>query len=272
MLIKLIKYDFMRESRNLLFWSLGIVSITLLLCLFYPTIKAQGVLMDEYMAAFPQEMIAFLGDLGGGLSSASGYLSLELFGIMAPAIFVVYGCRLAVGSIAGEEYSRTIELMLSLPIKREIFVFARFIGIAMNLLLLTLGFVVTLIISAALFDMDISPFILFQNGLNVWMLALSLSALTFFVGSAWGTRGVAYAVGFGAFFVGNLISSLAGFVEWLGRVKYLSFFYYYNGYYKAADLNSLIDGILLTPWLVMGSSIVIFLVLAILMLPRRDIH
>ena len=132
MLIKLIKYDFIRESRNLLFWSLGIVSITLLLCLFYPTIKDQGALMDEYMAAFPQEMIAFLGDLGGGLSSASGYLSLELFGIMAPAIFVVYGCRLAVGSIAGEEYSRTIELMLSLPIKREIFVFARFNGIAMN--------------------------------------------------------------------------------------------------------------------------------------------
>ena len=92
------------------------------------------------------------------------------------------------------------------------------------------------------------------------------------VGSAWGTRGVAYAVGFGAFFVGYLISSLAGFVEWLGQVKYLSFFYYYNGYYTAADLNSLIDGILLTPWLVMGSSIVIFLVLAILMLPRRDIH
>jgi len=272
MLIKLVKYDFMRESRNLLFWSLGVVSITLLLCLFYPTIKDQGALMDEYMASFPPEMIAFFGDPGAGLSSASGYLSLELFGIMAPAIFVVYGCRCAVGSIAGEEYSRTIELMLSLPIKRDIFVLGRFIGIALNLLLLTLSFVVTLIISASLFDMDISPFILFQNGFNVWMLALSLSALTFFVGTALGTRGVAYAVGFGAFFVGYLISSLAGFVEWLAQVKYLSFFYYYNGYYAEADLNSLVDGILLTPWLVMGLSVAIFLGLAIFILPRRDIH
>ena len=120
--------------------------------------------------------------------------------------------------------------------------------------------------------MDISPSILFQNGLNVWMLAMSLASLTFFVGTALGTRGVAYAVGFGAFFVGYLISSLAGFVEWLGQVKYLSFFYYYNGYYMEADLNSLVDGILLTPWLVMGSSVVIFLGLAIFMLPRRDIH
>ncbi|MEC8944921.1 MAG: ABC transporter permease subunit [Chloroflexota bacterium] len=272
MLIKLMKYDLIRESRSLLFWSLGISFITFLLCAFYPTIKEQGALMDEYMAAFPPEMIAFMGDPGAGLASASGYLSLELFGIMAPAIFVVYGCRLAVGSIAGEEYSRTIELMLSLPIKRDIFVVARFIGIAMNLLLLTLSFVVTLIISAALFDMDISPFILFQNGLNVWVLAMSLASLTFFVSAAWGTRGVAYTVGFGVFLVGYLISSLAGFVEWLGQVKYLSFVYYYNGYYAEADLNSLVDGILLTPWLVMCSSIVIFLGLAIFMLPRRDIH
>ncbi|MFL2639778.1 MAG: ABC transporter permease subunit [Dehalococcoidia bacterium] len=272
MLIKLVKYDLIRESRSLLFWSLGISFITFLLCAFYPTIKEQGALMDEYMASFPPEMIAFMGDPGAGLASASGYLSLELFGIMAPAIFVVYGCRLAVGSIAGEEYSRTIELMLSLPIKRDIFVVARFIGIAMNLLLLTLSFVVTLIISAALFDMDISPFILFQNGLNVWVLAMSLASLTFFVSAAWGTRGVAYTVGFGVFLVGYLISSLAGFVEWLGQVKYLSFVYYYNGYYADADWNSLVDGILLTPWLIMCSSIVIFLVLAILMLPRRDIH
>ena len=75
--------------------------------------------------------------------------------------------------------------MLSLPVKRGTFVLARFIGMAINLLLITLSFVSTLIISAALFDMDISPFILFQNGLNVWMLAMSLASLTFFVGSAW---------------------------------------------------------------------------------------
>ena len=101
---------------------------------------------------------------------------------------------------------------------------------------------------------------------------MSLASLTFFVSAALGTRGVAYTVGFGVFLVGYLISSLAGFVEWLGQVKYLSFVYYYNGYYTDADLNSLVDGILLTPWLIMCSSIVIFLVLAILMLPRRDIH
>ncbi len=272
MLIKLMKYDLIRESRSLLFWSLGISFITFLLCAFYPTIKDQASLMDEYMASFPPEMVAFFGGSGSSIATASGYLSLELFGIMAPAIFVVYGCRLAVGSIAGEEYSRTIELMLSLPIKRDIFVVARFIGIAMNLLLLTLRFVSALIISAALFNMDISPFILFQNGLNVWMLAMSLASLTFFVSAARGARGSAYAVGYGVFLVGYIISSLAVFVEWLGQVKYLSFVYYYNGYYAEADLNSLVDGILVTPWLVMSSSIIIFFVLAIIMFPKRDIR
>ena len=64
MLIKLVKYDLIRESRSLLFWSLGISFITFLLCAFYPTIKEQGALMDEYMASFPPEMIAFMGDPG----------------------------------------------------------------------------------------------------------------------------------------------------------------------------------------------------------------
>ena len=74
---------------------------------------------EELMKAYPEGLMALFGasDLEN-ITSAAGFLNVELFGFMVPLLFIVFAVGLGSGAIAGEEGRATMEILLAEPVDR----------------------------------------------------------------------------------------------------------------------------------------------------------
>ena len=78
------------QRRSLIWWCVGLAMLTALLIAFYPSI--QGIEdFQSVIDAYPEELMALFGanDLSD-FTSPAGYLNAELFGFMAPFLFIIF--------------------------------------------------------------------------------------------------------------------------------------------------------------------------------------
>lgn len=174
----------------------------------------------------PEAFDALIG--GGDLSTPSGYVTSEMFGMIAPLMLAGFAIAVGASAIAGEERDDTMGLLMSLPLSRlDIYrskaamVGVVVLGIGIVMFLGTVGAVTATGTDLPLGDVAA---VMLHLVFLAWLFGALALALGAFTGSNAIAAGTAATVMVGSY----LITSLMPLTDF-GWVRELTPWYYYDG-------------------------------------------
>jgi ABC-2 type transport system permease protein len=246
-------------------WIVGIIALVVMLCLFYPTIRDNNE-MAKLLESYPKELLAAFGmsDITN-FATPAGYLQAEVFSFMVPLLLLIFAIGLGTRAIAGEEEARTLDLLLSHPVRRSQVVLQSFAALLALTSLLGLATFGALVLGALIVDMQIGLDRLAAVTLSTTLMALFFGSLALAAGAATGKRGLSMGVTASVAAVTYLINALAPSVSALKPLQNISPFYY------AASSNPLQNGLNIGHALMLALGSAVLLGLAVAAFERRDV-
>jgi ABC-2 type transport system permease protein len=212
------RWQLARQRRPLLGWAIALTTVAGIYIPFFPAMG--GAELQAMVDTLPEGLIAALGY--DRIGSPAGYLTSTVFGLLAPALLLVFAVSTGARTVAGEEEAGLLELAASGPVDRHHLLAARIIALHTQVALLaTVMLIVTLVLSQA-FDLDVRPLgiVVASVALNLFIIAFGTVALA--AGAVTGRRGVGIAVGAGlavAAYVANTIAAFLARGELLERLS-----------------------------------------------------
>ena len=254
------------ELWPMVWWASGIGLLSAMIIAFFPSIRGNDD-FNAMLESYPENLMALFGLTKlTDITSAVGFLNAELFGLMAPLLFVIHGVVLGSGAIAGEEGRGTLEILLTEPISRRKLVAQKFAAMITNAIFLGVVLWIVLVISALAIDMGVSVLRLAAITFSTVLLGVTFGALAFAAGCITGSRSnsvfIVAAVAVGTY----LLNAASGIVSYMHWAKWTSPFFYYN----AAD--PLANGLNPTHAAVLLATIAILLGAGYAGLQRRDLR
>lgn len=132
------KHTLRRLRGQILGWGFGLALYGLLMGGMYDTIQTiEG--LEEMLASYPKELMAFFGELGQ-LSTPTGYFGTYYSSYM-PIIVGIFSVAAAAGLLAGDEEKGTLDLVLAHPVSRSGLFWGRWLGyVVATILILFIGY------------------------------------------------------------------------------------------------------------------------------------
>ncbi|HEX3901166.1 MAG TPA: ABC transporter permease subunit, partial [Mycobacteriales bacterium] len=192
---RMLRSELRLPLRSVLVWSMSMAALVFLVVGVYPSIRDNHSFDSVYGNLSPT-MQALLG--GSSLTSATGYLSTQLFAFFLPAVLLVFAISRGAAAIAGEEEQHTLDLLLAQPIRRRNVYLQKSASVLIGIAALTVASWIPLAAmdSAVRFDVPVSHLtgVCLQMGLFCCTLALCAQA----VAAAFGRRvaGIATVVAY----------------------------------------------------------------------------
>ncbi|MEV0287067.1 ABC transporter permease subunit [Kribbella sp. NPDC050820] len=177
--------------RGLLGWSIAIGLLVLLECALWPSVRDMPNLTELYRS-FPEELRAFF-DLEA-MNTGTGFLNAELFTLLLPGLFLVYGIGHGARAIAGEEEQGTLELLLVTPVSGARIVVDKALALAASLAVLGSALLAATILGSLIFGLGISVSAAASGALALTLLGTEYGVLALAAGALTGRRAVAIAV------------------------------------------------------------------------------
>jgi ABC-2 type transport system permease protein len=263
-MIAVIRRGLRRAAGAILGWGLSLGLLALFMAQFYDTLAEQRTMLENLIAGYPRELMAFFGG-GTSIFSPQGFLSMEFFSIM-PVVLGIYAVLSGSGLIVSDEETGCLDLLLAHPVSRTRFfmgrVVAAVLSLAAILALVWVGFVVG---AAGSGELELSGRELLMPVVDLLAVVFLFQALSLALSMALPSRRAAAMVS-GLLLVGSyFVHSLAEFSETLDRLAdFLPLRYYQSGY--------AIEG-LRADWLLgLAGAGAAFVLLAWLLFSRRDIR
>ena len=201
----------LRDQRWALFgWGTGIVLIVVIISAVWPTMRGMPNL-DEFLAGYPEplrELFAM-----DAILTASGFMNAELFTLMLPILFIIFGISRGARMVAGEEESGTMEFLLLTPVSPTRLVLHKAAALAVSTAALGLVVIVSMWLSAAAFDIDLSLADIATGALAVVLLGIEFGFLAVAVGAWTGRRALALGIAGAAAVASYLLYALGLIVE-----------------------------------------------------------
>ncbi|CAN5626533.1 ABC transporter permease [soil metagenome] len=231
--------------RALLGWIVGIVAIGVLYAAWYPLIRTPA--FSEYMETFAPDLMEALGF--DDITTPAGYLGSTTFGILGPIIVIIFATWLGIRSVAGDEDSGRLDVLLSHPVSRWRLIIERFGSLVVAVLVACAALFVALLAIAGPAELvGLGPNELLAASTHLAALGIFFGALAFAIGAATASRaseaGVVAVVAIVSYF-GNTMASQ---IPEIGILRDLSPFHYYSGGrplvhgFQAVDLGVLAVG------------------------------
>jgi ABC-2 type transport system permease protein len=249
------------QRRGLVGWSTGLVLLVLLESALWPTVRDMGNL-TEFVANYPEPMkeLFKLDQFGTG----SGFLNGELYSLMLPILFLVYGIGRGARSIAGEEESGTLEVLLMTRVSPISLVSHRAAALAAGMAVLGVVLFLAVAVCSPVFALGIplgevaaASVAMVLLGIEFGWLALAVSAIT-------GRHVVANAVASAAAVAAYVLYAAGGLVEELEAWQGFSPF-------DQALAGGPLGGGLSWTFLWMPAAAAVFVAVALPVFDRRDI-
>jgi ABC-2 type transport system permease protein len=256
----------LREQRRALtWWAIGLVGVCLLTTAFYPSVKDNAASLSGVIDSLPVGLRRALLGASGDLFSPEGYLQARLFSLFAPLLLMIYAIGAGSRAIAGEEEHKTLDVLLSTPVRRRRVLLDK--ALAMLLATAGLGLVlwIALAVSGPPFEVSVGVANLAAAVAGCVLLAWAFGSIALAVGAATGRRALATGVASGAAAASYLIDVLALSIGGLGWLQHLSLFFYYRSPDPVARGLDAVDAIVLL--LVTGAA----LLAASIGFERRDL-
>ena len=264
MLLRNVFAKTVRDLRWPTFWvALGMGAMTGYFALLFPTyskiIDLNAIL--EKMGPAAKLMGASFGDA----STLVGFLHIELFSMILPALIVAFAAGMASGFTAGEESRGTIDILLSYPVSRRRIVLEKSLAIVMGCIVAAVVVWAFAVVGAAASGSALPWDMLAAALVMLVLLGLAFGAIALAISAATGNRGMAIGVSIALMVVMYLVDALSNIVDSLGVVRPLSLFHYYMGN------DPLRNGIDFANAAVLAAVAVAFLVASLVAFDRRDL-
>jgi ABC-2 type transport system permease protein len=252
------------QRRALIGWAIGMAALVLLYSSFYPSIRSNADTLNTYMESLPEALRNMIGN-SGDISSPVGYIRGEVFSTMGPLLLLILAIGAGARAIAGEEESRTLDLLLANPIRRRTVVLQKFLAMVASTSGVGLVLLVSIAVFGPAFGLRIAVVDLAAAVVSAIALAVGFGSIALAVGCWRGRRGVAIAASTSLAVVAYLLNILAPSVDALGRFQILSPFYHYIEY------DPLRNGFSALHLSVLAAIATAGLALALLAFERRDL-
>jgi ABC-2 type transport system permease protein len=264
MLLRNVFTKTVRDLRWPTFWvALGMGAMTGYFALLFPTyarIVDLNSILDKMGPA-----AKLLGASMGDASTLIGFLHIELFSMILPALMVAFAAGMASGFTAGEESRGTIDVLLSYPVSRRRFVLEKTVAVVLGCIVSAAVVWVFAIVGAALSASDLPGDKLAAALVMVVLLGLAFGAIALAISAFTGNRGAAIGVAVALMVAMYLVDALANIIDGLNAIRPLSLFRYYMGG------DPLRNGISLPDAGVLLAVAVAFLATSLFLFERRDL-
>lgn len=249
------------EARPLVWWSLGVVAVLLLMALLWPSIR--DVYTAELLASYPEELQEAF-NIEGAMDGA-GYLNMEVFSIVLPVLFIVFGVGRGARLIAGEAQEGVLEPVLVSPLPRWSVLLQKAVGLAAGVALLAVVTALATLLGSAVGDLAIPWDEAVVGAAAMGLLGLYAGWLALAVGAATGHRGVAMAAA-GLVLVGGYLLHIVGAI--LARVEPWRVVSPFTQAIDEGPIGTVV------PWgfATLAVTAAAFLVLALPLFERRDVE
>jgi ABC-2 type transport system permease protein len=227
----------LRRSRGAMIgWGLSLGGLGYFIMGFYDTLEKQRATLEQLIAQYPPELMAFFGG-SGNLFSPAGYLSMEFFSLM-PIVLGILAVLTGSSLIAGDEETGLLDLVMAYPVSRTSLFLGRLLGFASTLAIILgltwLAFVAG--ISAT--SMEITAGELLRPFASLYAVIFLFGGITLFFSMILPSRGMAAMAGGVIMVASYFIQSLSTIHADLERIaNYLPLKYYQSGY-AIEGLNS----------------------------------
>lgn len=193
------------QRRTLPAWASGLALAILLESAMWPSIRSMPSL-DAYLKEIPDTFKEIFSI--DQMSTGTGFLNAELFTLMLPLLFVVFGILRGARTLAGEEEAGTLDLLLVTPLSTTRLLLGEALALAAGLLTLGAAVVAATLLGSAAFDLRISPAAAAAGATACTLLGYVHGIIALGTGALLGRRGAAIGIASAA--------ALAGYVLYVG--------------------------------------------------------
>jgi beta-exotoxin I transport system permease protein len=238
----------LRDRRRGLFgWALGVAGYVVLQTSFYPSVRSSE--LQRAIAQYPKELKAFFGGAQSfNFSTGRGYLEVELFSLIVPALLTIAAIGFGAATIAGEQERGNLDLLLANPVTRIRVVAEKATALALTVSALTAIVFGMLVVMNRLVDLQVGLANLAVACVGSALVAFGFGALAMLSGAATGSRPLAIGVPAALFVAAYLIVGLAGLVSWLEPFRVVSPLYHATGTHPLANGLPVANFAILVAW------------------------
>ena len=122
-MVTVFRYTMKRFRGQIIGWGIGLFLLGLMLVSFYDSIAGQQEMLNELIAIYPEELMAFFGDFTD-FASPEGFLGIEFFSYM-PLVLGIFPILAGSGLLVSDEESGRLDLILGHPVTRSAVLFGR---------------------------------------------------------------------------------------------------------------------------------------------------
>ena len=213
------------QRRSLTYWSIGVALLSFVTVLFYPSISDAPELSELF-----SDSDAIARVFAGGftdLTSPEGFLNSQLYSLLVPILFLIFGIAHSTGAIAGEEEKGTLDVLLSGPLSRSQVLIHKYGAMVVALLVLAFVLWLSVGIGALIVDMGLNLGRVAEVTVSGLLLGVLFGSIGLALGSATGKRGVSVGITGALAVTVYFVNALAPLVEGIEHAAKLSPFYYY---------------------------------------------
>jgi ABC-2 type transport system permease protein len=206
------------QRRSLIFWSIALAAVSVIYITFYPAIGEQQ--MVDMAEMIPEDMAAALGY--DRLGDAAGYLTATVYGLLGPALLLVFSIGTGGRLLAGGEEDGTLELEFAHPVSRRSVYLERLLGLWANVAILVLVLSAVSLALVVVLDLDVGLAGVTAGSLGLLLFVVTHATVAFALGAATGRRAVGLAAAAGLAvvgYVGDAIGPMVEAAEWLQTIS-----------------------------------------------------
>jgi ABC-2 type transport system permease protein len=264
MLLRNVFTKTIRDLRWPTFWvALGMGVMTGYFAVLFPTYSKIIDLNDILAKMGPAAKL--MGANLGDASTLVGFLHIELFSMILPALMVAFAAGMASGFTAGEESRGTIDVLLSYPVARWRLVLEKWFAVMIGCVIAAAVVWVFAIGGAAASASALPADDLAAALVMLVLLGLAFGALALAISAGTGNRGAAIGISVALMVVMYLADALAAIVDGLNAIRPLSLFRYYMGG------DPLRNGLNLADAAVLAMVTAALVALSVVLFERRDL-
>jgi len=249
------------QRRALAGWSMGLAVLVLLEAALWPTVRNMGNLQD-FIASYPEALRELFKI--DQFATGNGFFNGELYSLMLPILFLVYGIGRGARAVAGEEEAGTLEVLLTTRVSPVSLVLHKAAALAVAVAGLGVVLFVAVLLSSSAFGLGVTPADALTGSLSMVLLGLEFGMLALAVSAVSGRHAVAVAAASALAVAAYLLYAAGGLVDALRSWRGVSPF-------QQALADGPLGAGLPASYVWMPLAAAVFLFVALPVFDRRDI-
>lgn len=223
MAAELLRRGLVDHRRALVGWSLGVVGYCALVSSIYPSVKGFSG-FERLVQQYPPALKSLF-SIGGDITTGAGFLDAELFSLILPLLVLTLAIGSGARTLAGEEETGRLELVLAYPLRRRNAVLAKATAVAAEVVLVCAVAFVSLAGLDAIVGLGLDFAHLVEALVGVAALGVLYGWLAVAVGATWPSKLLALGAPAAYAAAAYLVAGLHALAGWLDPLRFLSPFW-----------------------------------------------